>query len=195
MRCKFKKLVFYARLPVLFMINLIPGIELTSLRTISLQAIEYSIDSSAQGTERDLLLNAVQRATAMWMGQNPGLSFTMTDRPSVLQIKASLPWYVNVLSKVLPCNTIKGYTKCPVWDMDTTRCVIHIDPTLIDGSTVDVHPGRRTNIIAHELGHVLGLPHYPASASNHLMGSSEFGRICTSKNMKGYVVPMPLPES
>ena len=194
MRRKFKKLVIYARLAVLAMINWIPGIELTSLRTISPQAIEYSIDSSVRGIERDLLLNAARQATAMWAGQNPGLSFTMTDRPDVLQITASMPWRVYFLTKVTG-YTIDGHTKCPLWDTDTTGCVIHINPDLIDGSMADVHPGRRANIIAHELGHVLGLPHYPDSRSNHLMGSSGLCRMFASKNTKGYVVPTPLPES
>ena len=176
------------------MICWILSIETSPLRTIPPQAIKYTIDSSIRGTERDLLSDAVRRATAMWAEQNPGLSFTMTDRPGVLRIKASLPWFVRALN-ILQYPTIYGLAKCPLWDTDTTRCAIHVNPALVTGSATDVNPGRRTNVIAHELGHVLGLPHYPASASKHLMGSRGFGLMCASKNMKGYVVPEPLPES
>ena len=118
----------------------------------------------------------------------------MVDRPDVLQITASMPWHANFTVATAEGVVANGYGECPIWDTDTTGCTIHIHPYLLREATVAFHPGFRTNIVAHELGHVLGLSHYPDSRANHLMGSSGWGLLYASEDTKGYVVPDPLPE-
>ena len=153
-------------------------------RTIPPQTIEYSIDPSIRGIERELLANATKRATVIWSELNPGLNFVIADKSDVLQITISEPWYT---------LTVTGFAECPLWDTDTTSCIIYVRPYLIQENTVDWSPNHRINVLAHEMGHVLGLAHHPDSSEDHLMGTVEWNPTPTSTDTKGYVVPAPLP--
>ena len=163
------------------------------LRDVSPQTIEYAIDQSAQGTERELLMKAVKQATAMWSDQNPGLEFMLTDKQDVLQIRASMPAYVDAVVYVTMSLHADGFTECPIWDTDTTACIVYIHPYLLHASTIDLSPAPRINTIAHEFGHVLGLSHFPDSNTNHLMGTPSGDSTGTSTDTKGYVVLEPIP--
>ena len=162
------------------------------LRDVPPQSIEYAIDPIVKGIERELLVNATMQAAAMWAERNPGLSFTMTDKPDVLQLTTLVPWYVEIIVEAVDGGIVHGFAECPIWDTDTTECTVYLHPYLIRESTVDLPPEERANVLAHELGHVLGLSHYPDSRTNHLMGSSAPGQIFESDDTKEYVVPEPL---
>ena len=166
-----------------------------NLRDISPQTIEYAIDPSVHGTERELLMKATKQATAMWSDRNPGLEFVLTDKQDVLQIRAFVPAYVNEFVLAVMSVPADGVVECPIWDTDTTACTVYIHPYLLHADTIDLPPASRINIIAHELGHVLGLGHYPDSNTNHLMGTPGGDTAWTSADTKGYVVPerIPLP--
>ena len=159
-------------------------------RDVSSQTIEYAIDPSIQGTERELLTEAFGQATAMWSGQNSELKFILTDKQDVLQIQTNVPWFAKLAG-----GTIDGFTKCPIWDTNTTDCVVYLHQDLLD---LDLGKYRSpkiqlTNTLAHELGHVVGLSHYPDIPANHLMGTPEWNPAWTSTDSKGYVVPTPIP--
>ena len=166
-----------------------------NLRDISPQTIEYAIDPSVHGTERELLMKAAKQATAMWSDRNPELVFVLTDKQDVLQIRASIPAYVNEFVLAVMSVPADGFVECPIWDTDATACTVYIHPYLLRADTIDYPPAPRINTIAHELGHVLGLSHYPDSNANHLMGTPGGDTIWTSADTKGYVVPerIPLP--
>ena len=142
----------------------VASIFYSHLRTIPLQTIEYSIDPRIQGIERELLVNATKQATVMWSESNSGLHFVMTDKSDVLQITISGPWYTRAFT---------GFAECPLWDTDTTSCIIYVQPYLIQENTVNSSPNYRINILAHEMGHVLGLAHHPGNFEDHLMGTLE----------------------
>ena len=165
----------------------------TSLRDVSPQTIEYAIDPSVQGIEKELLVKATKQATAMWSERNLGLEFVLTDKQDVLQIRASMPVHVDIVVRVIADVHANGFAECPIWDTDTTACIVYIHPYLLHADTVDLPPAQRINIIAHELGHVLGLGHYPDSSGSHLMGTPSENPTGTSTKTKGYVVPEPLP--
>lgn len=159
------------------------------LRDISPQTVEYVIDPSIQGTEMELLIEATKMATAMWSDRNSGLEFVLTDKQDVLQIQAHVPWFAGLVSG----GFTNGFTKCPIWDMDTTNCVVYIHQDLLDDD-LDKYQSpkeQRVSTIAHEFGHVLGLNHYPSNSTNHLMGTPNESAIWVSTDTKGYVVPEP----
>ena len=170
----------------------VASIFYSHLRTIPLQTIEYSIDPRIQGIERELLVNATKQATVMWSESNPGLNFVMTDKSDVLQITISGPCYT---------ITVTGFAECPLWDTDTTSCIIYVQPYLIQENTVNLSPNYRINVLAHEMGHVLGLAHHPGNFEDHLMGTPEdhltdtleLNLEQTSTDTEGYVVPVLLP--
>ena len=169
---------------VLLLLVCVASIFYSHWRTIPLQTIEYSIDPRIQGIERELLVNATKQATVMWSESNPGLNFVMTDKSDVLQITISGPWYAIIVT---------GFAECPLWDTDTTSCIIYVQPHLIQENTVNLSPNYRINVLAHEMGHVLGLAHHPSSLEDHLMGTLELNPEQTSTDTEGYVVPDPLP--
>ena len=184
-------IVIVLALPLLLVAVYVASIFCSHLRTISVQTIEYSIDPRIQGIERELLANATKQATVMWSESNPGLNFVMTDKPDVLQITISEPWYSLIAI---------GFAECPLWDTDTTSCIIYVQSYLIE-NTVNSSPNYRINILAHEMGHVLGLAHHPGNFEDHLMGTPENHLVGTlelnleqtSTDTEGYVVPVPLP--
>ena len=163
------------------------------LRNISPQTIEYAIHPSVQGTDRELLTNATKQAAAMWSDLNPGLEFVLTDKQNVLQIKAHIPAHVDMLVNALKSGPTNGYAECRIWDTDATTCTVYIHPYFLSADTIDLSPAPRINTVAHELGHVLGLSHYPDTLMNHLMGTPTENPAGTSTDAKGYVVPDPLP--
>ena len=163
----------------------------STLRDVSPQTIEYAIDTSVQGAERELLAEATKQATAMWSDQNPGLEFVWTDKQNVLQIRTNVPWFAGLVTY----GFANGFAKCPIWDTDTTDCVVYVHQDLLD---TDLGKYRSlevqlVNTLAHELGHVLGLSHYPDTMSNHLMGTTKINPARTSTDTKGYIVPAPIP--
>ena len=161
-------------------------------RDIPPQTIEYYVDSSMRGIERELLVDAATRAAAMWAGENPGLDFVMTDGPDALRITTHVPWYVDFFVYQVAEDPAIGFAACPIWDANASHCTVYVNPFLTHEDTAGLPPETRANIVAHEIGHVLGLSHYPDSMANHLMGSSHLGRILESYDTKGYVVPEPL---
>lgn len=163
------------------------------LRYVPPQTIEYVIDSSMQENERELLTQAAQQATAMWSDQNPGLEFVLTNKQDVLQIKAFMPVHVDMIVYLTMSLHADGVVECPIWDTDTTACIIYIHPYVLSTETMDLPPAHRANILAHELGHVLGLSHYPDSNTNHLMGTPGGHTTGTSVDTEGYIVPERLP--
>lgn len=160
-------------------------------RDIQPQPIEYSIDPNIQGIERELLVDAAKQATIMWSDLNPKLTFTLIDSPDVLQIKKGIPVHAEIISML--GGIADGYVECPIWDTDATACVLYVHPYLLHANTVDLQPERRTCVVAHELGHVLGLSHYPDTKENHLMGTVDGNPAFQSTDTKGYVVPHPIP--
>ena len=159
-------------------------------RDVSPQTIEYAIDPSIQGIERAVLMGAVNQATAMWMEQNSELKFVLTDKRNVLQIQTGVPWFAQLAG-----GTTDGFTKCPIWDTDATNCVVYLHQDLLDPDLGKYMSPKiqLTNTLAHELGHVVGLGHYPDIRANHLMGTPEWNPSWTSTDTKGYVVPEPIP--
>ena len=164
-------------------------------RDVSPQTIEYTIHPSVQGTDRELLTNATKQAAAMWSDLNPGLEFVLTNKQNVLQIKAHIPAHVDMFVNALESGPTNGYAECPIWDTDATTCIVYIHPYFLNADTIDLSPAPRINTVAHELGHVLGLSHYPDTLTNHLMGTPTGNPAGTSADTKGYIVPerIPLP--
>ena len=153
----------------------------SNLRDVPLQTIEYAIDPSIQGTERELLMEAAKQATAMWSDRNPKLEFVLTNKQDVLQIRTNVPW-------------LSGFAKCPIWDTDTTNCIVYVQQVYLDPNFANQWSETQlVNTLAHELGHVLGLSHYSDTKEDHLMSTPKWNPAWTSNDTKGYVVPVPIP--
>ena len=167
-------------------LTLMSSTTLSYLRGVPLQTIEYAIDPSVQGIERELLMNATKQAVTMWSDLNPGLSFVVTDKSDVLQITSPMPWYVDVLANIIR-NPISGVVQCQIWDTDATTCVMYIHQNLLRADA-GFSLEERTDTVAHELGHVLGLAHYPCNQT-HLMGTPGWNPAFSSYDTKGYAVP------
>ena len=158
-------------------------------RDVSPQTIEYAIDPRIQGAERKLLMEAANQATTMWSEQNSELKFVLTEKRDVLQIQTGVPWFAELAG-----GTVDGFTKCPIWDTDAANCAVYLHQDLLKPDLGKYRSPKiqLTNTLAHELGHVVGLGHYPDIRSNHLMGTPGWNQPETSIDTKGYVVPEPI---
>ena len=192
-RINLKQILIITFVVIVFIIIFVSISSMSAIdRDVPLQTIEYVIDPNIQGIEKGRLTNAMSHATLMWAESNPGLKFVMVENQDALQITTDRPWFIDVAEIISndPSYFIDGHVSCSIWDTDASDCTLYIDQSRIKEYSKDWNFECEAKwTIAHELGHVLGLSHYPASKKENLMGSPAIGQAKATFDTKGYVIP------
>jgi len=146
------------------------------------EVIYYSFEDVPSVPDKQIPINALKKAIQTWEIHNPRLKFIQSEN-SNLEIK----W------QVYASSTHTGLATCnSVLYGILSHCVLDISIGVEDcsGNFVQNDENMVSNILMHEIGHVLGLGH--AGEVGHLMYSTESPQI--SFNTKGYEIPNRFEE-
>lgn len=144
--------------------------------------VYYSFDDVPSVPDKQIPINALEKAIDMWESQNPNLKFIQSENSNI-----EIKWQ----KYASPTHT--GLATCnSVLFGILSHCVLDISIGDVDCNEnfVQNDEDMVVNILMHEIGHALGLGH--TSEIGHLMYSTESPQI--EFDTKGYVVPERLEE-
>ena len=143
------------------------------LRTVESQTITYTI-WGVDMKEQSLILTATKNAFVLWEMNNPELIFEEGDGGMTI-----------VFTEYLPFKD--GLAVCPFWSNSENGCYILVSPDSCNQYTYPANKNCLTNVLAHEIGHVLGMMH--AATNDNLMSGPVYG---WNFDDRGFNVPKPL---
>lgn len=144
--------------------------------------ISYSIQSVPDLPDVYIPLNAMRKALDTWESLNPNLNFVESEKPDVI-----IRW------QVYASETHSGLATCNSMLFGIfNQCVLDISVGDEDcsGKYVQNDENMVSNIIMHEIGHVLGLGHN--ADKNSLMYSDESNSV--DFDSVGFVIPKKFEE-
>ena len=128
------------------------------LRTVEPQMMHYNIIlDNLDESEQDMVLEAASMAFASWEKDNPGLVFEEDNGGMTIII---MYWFPDFLANAVSI--------CPFLGNSENWCCILVSPNIVLDH-LDRHGNKNSiaNLLAHEIGHVLGFMH--TSTQGHLM--------------------------
>jgi len=144
--------------------------------------VYYSIEDVPLLPDKQIPINALNKAIETWEAINPNLKFIESQNPNI-----EIRW------QVYASSTHTGLATCSsVLFGILNHCVLDISVGDDDcnGNFVQDDENMVTNILMHEIGHALEIKH--TSESGNLMFSTESPQI--SFDTKGYVIPDKFEE-
>lgn len=146
------------------------------------KTISYSIQSVPDLPDVHIPLNALHKALDAWESLNPNLNFVESEKPDVV-----IRW------QVYASETHSGLATCNSMLFGIlNQCVLDISVGDEDcsGNYVQNDENMVSNIIMHEIGHVLGLGHN--ADKNSLMYSDDSTSI--DFDSMGFIIPKKFEE-
>jgi len=146
------------------------------------KTIYYSFEDVPSVPDKQIPVNALKKAIQTWKANNSNLKFVQSENSNI-----EIKW------QAYAASTHTGLATCnSVLYGILSHCVLDISIGAEDcnGNFVQNDENMVSNILMHEIGHVLGLGH--TSESGHLMYSTESPQIFF--DTKGYVIPDRLNE-
>jgi len=144
--------------------------------------IYYSFEEVPNVPDKQIPINALEKAIDTWEKYNPSLEFIESENSNI-----EIKWQKYASSThtgLATCNTVLFGI--------LSHCVLDISIGAEDCNSNFVQNDENmvVNILMHEIGHALGLGH--TSEENHLMYSTESPQI--SFNTNGYDMPKRFDE-
>ena len=146
------------------------------------KTISYSIQSVPDLPDVHIPLNALHKALDAWESLNPNLNFVESEKPDVI-----IRW------QVYASETHSGLATCNSMLFGIlNQCVLDISVGDEDcsGKYIQNDKNMVSNIIMHEIGHVLGLGHN--ADKNSLMYSDESHSV--DFDSMGFIIPKKFEE-
>lgn len=166
--------------------GLVKSEKVTELSKISTKnehkVIYYSIQAIPNLPDKQIPLDALHKALDSWKSLNPNLDFIESDDPNI-----EIRW------QTYASKTHSGLATCnSVLFGLLSHCILDISVGDEDcsGNYVQNDENMVTNIIMHEIGHILGLGH--SYDKNNLMYSDESPDV--NFNLQGLVIPQKFEE-
>ncbi len=150
----------------------------------TLHSISY--DKIPDYVDKGVVQDALRQALDAWAAANPTVEFRIVD--SSEESDVNIEW-----AEQLPGNILGSYSSRDIpmliYTAKVHRIVIELGSDGCGPDYMQYSKGRLTYVIAHELGHYLGLGHI--DLSNHLMFSKDLfvSDDIFAFNPHGYVVP------
>ncbi|WP_371504985.1 matrixin family metalloprotease [Nitrosopumilus adriaticus] len=146
------------------------------------QIIYYSYESVPEIPDKEIPLNALDKAIATWESNNPQLKFVLSENSNI-EIKwqeYSSPTHTGLAT----CNSV-------LFGM-LSHCVLNISVGAVDcnDNFIQNDENMVANILMHEIGHALKLGH--TDETGHLMYSYESPQ--ESFDDMGYTIPQRFDE-
>ena len=145
------------------------------MRTVEPQTITYIISDDVDVKYKELILIASENAFTLWEKSNPELIFKEGDGGMNIVFLENLH-----IGK-------DGLAICPGWNNSEDGCYIFISIDVVNVYPYNMSKNHVTNILAHEIGHVLGMMHI--DNDKHLMNGVVLG---WNFDDRGYNVPTRL---
>lgn len=144
--------------------------------------IYYSFENVPEIPDKEIPLNALEKAIETWEMNNPQLQFIESKNPNI-----EIRWQ----EFASPTHTGLATCSSVLFGM-LNHCVLDISVGAEDcfGEFVQNDENMVANILMHEIGHALGLGH--TSKTGHLMYSDESPEI--SYDTKGFIIPERFEE-
>ena len=146
------------------------------------KTVSYSVQPIPNLPDEKIPLNALQKALETWESLNPNLNFIESDKPDFI-----IRW------QVYASDTHSGLATCNSMLFGIlNQCVLDISVGDEDcsGKYVQNDENMVSNIIMHEIGHVLGLGHN--TDKNSLMYSDESPS--SDFDSMGFIIPKKFEE-
>ena len=146
------------------------------------KTISYSVQSVPNLPDVHIPLNALHKALDTWESLNPNLNFVESEKPDVI-----IRW------QVYASETHSGLATCNSMLFGIlNQCVLDISVGDEDcsGKYIQNDKNMVSNIIMHEIGHVLGLGHN--ADKNSLMYSDESHSV--DFDSMGFIIPKKFEE-
>ena len=123
--------------------------------------IHYDIEPAPFGSHQDVLNKAVDKAISMWENANPEIKFAQNDNPYLVFAWWNDMQMVHVESiyyrqGIAECHNIRELQTFYHDGVNFNKCVIS---AAIGSNTTYWNQHQMANLLAHEIGHVLGVSH------------------------------------